>query len=154
MKLPVPALAHAFDLMVDLGPITEIGEGRGGQRRFIPILGGTVRGPRLNGHILNVGADWQTVHRDGLAWIDTRYAFQTHDGAVIEIINQGYRYGPAEVMARVAAGEPVDPADYTMRTVARLETGHSDYSWVNRTLFVGTGGRFAQQVRVALYAVE
>ena len=154
MNLPEPILTKVADVTVELGPITEMGPGRAGQRRIIPILGGTVSGERLSGRILNIGADWQTVHEGGLAWLDTRYAMETHDGAVIEIMNQGYRFGPAEVMARVARGEDVDPHDYSMRTVARLETGHPDYAWVNRTFFIATGGRLANQVRLALYTLD
>jgi hypothetical protein len=45
------------------------------------------------------------------------------DGAVIEIRNYGLRHGPAEVIAKLAAGEDVVPDQYYMRTHARLETG-------------------------------
>ena len=62
---------------------------RGGKRRIIPIIGGHVSGPHFSGKVLNIGADWQTVFEDGLAELDTRYAFATEDGAVIEIINYG-----------------------------------------------------------------
>lgn len=152
--LPTPSLRHVCDLFVSLDPIREMGAGRAGQRRIIPIVGGTVSGPRLNGRILDVGADWQTIFDGGMAELDTRYAMETDDGAVIEIINYGYRHGPAEVIAAVGRGEDVDPADYYMRTQARLETGDARYDWVNRTLFVGTGGRRAASVFVSLYAVE
>ena len=91
---------------------------------------------------------------DGVAELDTRYAMQTHDGAIIEIINYGYRHGPKEVIAAVARGEDVDPASYYMRTHARLETGDARYAWVNRTLFIGVGARDKQSVKVDLYAVE
>lgn len=151
--LPPPRLDPVCTLTVTLDPIMEMGPGRGGQRRIVPIVGGTVEGPRLAGRILNLGADWQTVFADGLAELDTRYAMETHDGAVIEIRNYGYRHGPADVLAAVTRGEAVDPARYYMRTHARLETGDARYAWVNRTLFVGVGGRSASAVRVALYAI-
>ena len=57
-------------------------------------------------------------------------------------------------MKRIAAGEDVDPSSYYMRTHARLETGHPDYQWVNKTLFVGVGGRFRSNVRLSLYEIE
>jgi len=41
-----------------------------------------------------------------------------------------------------------------MRTAARLETGHPDYAWVNRTVFVGTGARFPTAVQIDLFAVR
>lgn len=130
-----------------------MGAGRAGQRRIIPIIGGAVSGPRLNGRILDVGADWQTIFDSGLAELDTRYAMETGDGAVIEIVNYGFRHGPDEVIAAVARGEDVDPASYYMRTQARLETGDARYDWVNRTLFVGVGARQKQSVLMRLFAV-
>ena len=153
MDLPEPKLEHVCTLFVDLAPIREMGPGRAGQRRIIPIVGGRVEGPRLNGRILNLGADWQTIFQTGLAELDTRYAMETYDGALIEIINFGFRHGPEDVMKAVARGEDVDPASYYMRTHARLETGDHRYDWVNKSLFVGTGARQKQSVKVDLYAV-
>ena len=152
--LPTPSLRHVADFDIDLAPIEEMGDGRGGRRRIIPIVGGRVSGPAFSGEILNIGADWQTIFSSSLAELDTRYAFRTDDGAIIEIINFGYRHGPEAVMKRIAAGEDVDPADYYMRTHARLETGHPDYQWVNNTLFIGVGGRLKSSVRIALYAID
>jgi hypothetical protein len=149
-----PSLTHFCDLKVELADILEMGEGRAGQRRIIPIVGGTVTGPRIQGTILNLGADWQTVFRDGVAELDTRYAFKTDDGALIEIRNFGYRHGPADVLAAVARGEDVEPSEYYMRTHARLETGDPRYSWVNRMLFVGTGGRRKNAVEISLFVVD
>ncbi len=151
MKAPV--LTHFCDLAVDLAPIMELGPGRAGQRRIIPIVGGTVSG-RLTGRILNLGADWQTVFADGVADLDTRYAMETDDGAVIEVINRGIRHGPDGVIRRIAAGEDVDPSEYYMRTHATLETGDPRYDWVNRMLFIGTGGRYANQVRISLFSID
>ncbi len=154
MPLPRPTLNHVCQLKVDLDPIREMGAGRAGQRRIVPIVGGEVTGPRLSGRILNVGADWQTVFSGGLAELDTRYAMETHDGATIEIINYGYRHGPKTVLDALAHGDDVDPASYYMRTHARLETGDTRYDWVNRTLFIGVGARQKQSVRIDLYALE
>jgi hypothetical protein len=152
--LPAPNLRHICDLYVELDPIKEMGPGQAGQRRIIPIVGGRVEGPVLNGTILNLGADWQTIWANGVAELDTRYAFETDDGALIEIQNYGYRHGPAEVLAAIARGDEVDPSAYYMRTTARLETGAPRYEWVNKTLFSGVGARLAGQVVVSLYAVE
>ena len=152
--LPQPTLRHVADLTIKLDTIVEMGQGQGGTRRIIPIIGGQVSGPAFSGEIMNVGADWQTIFASGLAELDTRYAFRTDDGAVIEIRNFGYRHGPADVMQKVAAGEDVEPSQYYMRTHARLETGHPDYQWVNNTLFVGVGGRLKSSVMLSLYAVD
>lgn len=148
-----PQLEFACQLKVALGPIREMGSGRAGQRRIIPIIGGTVTGPKLSGRILNVGADWQTIFSDATAELDTRYAFETVDGALIEVRNYGFRHGPPDVIAAIARGEDVPHDSYYMRTQARLETGDARYDWVNRTLFVGTGAREAGRVTVDLYAI-
>ncbi len=153
MELPTPALEHICDLSVFLDPIREMGMGRAGNRRIIPIIGGTVTGSRINGKLLNLGADWQTIFDNGLAELDTRYAMETDDGATIEIINFGYRHGPDAVMQAVARGEDVDPAAYYMRTHARLETGDPRYDWVNKMLFVGVGARNKQSVAMRLYSI-
>ena len=149
-----PHLRPVCTLKVELGPIIEMGQGRAGKRRIIPIIGGTVEGPELSGTILNVGADWQTIFADGSADLDTRYAFETHDGAVIEVVNLGFRHGPPEVLERLAKGEEVSTDSYYMRTSARFETGDPRYQWVNKSIFVGTGMRKASAVEVAMFAVE
>lgn len=149
-----PELEHVCDLAVELAPIREMGLARAGRRRIIPIIGGRVTGPLIRGSILNLGADWQTVFHDEVAELDTRYAIETDDGATIEIVNFGYRHGPADVMAKLVRGENCDPADYYMRTHARLETGAERYAWVNRTLFVGTGARRAASVEISLFAIR
>tara|TARA_R110002012_G_scaffold77840_4_gene198338 strand:- start:11478 stop:11945 length:468 start_codon:yes stop_codon:yes gene_type:complete len=151
---PAPVLDPVCTLQVELGPIHEMGQGRGGLRRIVPIIGGSVEGPLLKGRILDVGADWQSVFSSGLAELDTRYAMQTHDGAVIEIRNYGFRHGPEEVIQAMARGESVDHQAYYMRTHARLETGDERYSWVNKTLFVGSGSRLPEAVVIELFAIR
>lgn len=154
MEIPAPQLRHAFRLRVELGAPMELGQGRAGVRRIIPIIGGKALGPDLTGEVLNLGADWQTIYPDGAAHLDTRYAVKTEDGAVIEIVNVGSRHGPADVIARLAKGEDVDPSSYYMRTAARLETGDDRYAWVNHMLFVCSGIRRASAVEIDYYVVE
>jgi hypothetical protein len=141
------------DLDVELDTLREMGQGRAGQRRIIPIVGGRASGPRLNGRILNLGADWQTVFHDGVAELDARYAVETDDGALVEVVNHGYRHGPPDVIERLRQGEDCAPDEYYMRTTARLESGDERYAWLNRLVFVGTGARLASTVRISLYEV-
>lgn len=79
MHNPPPVLDHACDLHVELGPIREMGRGRDGMRRIVPIIGGHFEGPLLIGQVLGIGADWQTGWADGLSELDTRYGLETHD---------------------------------------------------------------------------
>ena len=99
-----PELELFCRLEVDLAPIRELGSGRAGKRRIIPIIGGRASGPYVTGRILNLGADWQTVFADGVAELDTRYAIETEDGHTIEVKNFGYRHGAPEVIAALARG--------------------------------------------------
>ncbi len=153
LVLQPPVVRPFCTLEVELAPVLDLGGGRTGQRRVVPVVGGRVTG-RISGTILDVGADWQTVGADGVAELDARYAFRTDDGALVEIVNTGTRHGPPDVMARLAAGEPTPPEQYSMRSVARLESGHPDYRWLNRMVFVGTGARNGAAVQVDLYSVE
>lgn len=146
-------LEHVCDLTVELSPPHEVGTGGQGARRIIPIVGGHARGERLSGTILPVGADWQTVDADGVADLDARYAIQTDDGAVIEVLSQGVRQASPEVAARIASGEAVPPSEYYMRTAIRLHTGHPAYAWVNRALFIASGGKVGATVSLSVYKV-
>ena len=151
--MQAPQLRHLCDIRAELGAPMEKGDLAGRSVRIIPIKGGTVTGERLQGRVLDFGADWQTVYEDGYAELDTRYCLETHDGALIDIRNFGFRHGPADVMARVAAGEDVDPALYYMRTTPKFETGDKRYQWLNRMLLIGTGARFANAVVINIYEV-
>ena len=53
MTLPAPQLEHVCDLAVTIAPPVEVGHTPAGLRRMIPITGGTVTGPRLNGKVLD-----------------------------------------------------------------------------------------------------
>ena len=147
---PVALIEAVIDRPHELGHFSD------GLRRVIPITGGTVTGARLPG-----GADWQCVRPDGLAEIEARYTLAiTHvDGvaldteALVDIRNPGMRHGPPEVLARVAAGEDVDPALYYFRTTPQMRSGAEQLAWVNRTLFVARGRRLASRVEIEVFAV-
>ncbi len=149
-----PALTHAFDLVVNLAKPVEMGESPSGTRRIIPIVGGTASGPLIQGRILPIGADWQTVVAGGTADLDARYAIETDDGAVIEVVSQGLRHASPDVTRRIAEGEAVPPSAYYMRTMIRLETGAPAYDWVNRSLFLATGGKVGATVKLSVFRVD
>ena len=137
-----------------LAPPQELGETPLGRRRIIPITGGEFAGARLSGRVLAGGADWQIVRRDGVAELEARYTLQTSDGALIYVSNSGYRHGPAEVLRRLSAGEPVDPSAYYMRTTPRFETGEERYAWLNRIVCVASGARRAAEVELQVFEVQ
>jgi hypothetical protein len=154
--LPDPSLTlqPLFRAEIALAVPLEVGDTPTGRRRIIGITGGSFAGERLQGRILAGGADWQIVRADGVAWLDARYTMATHDGALIHVDNRGYRHGPPEVLARLAAGEPVDPASYYMRTTPWFETGDARYAWLNRVVCVATGARHADGVVLNVFEVQ
>ena len=147
-----PLARFSVDLVA---PIWELGATSDlGKRRIIPITGGHFEGPRFKGKILNNGADWQVVTADGLAIIDTRYLLETDDGALVYLRTEGFRYGPPDVMNKVAAGEDVDPGLYQFRITLRFETSAPQYAWLNRTLAVGSAMRLGQAVVYQAYEIK
>ncbi len=143
----------AFEALIEVGPIQEVGHAPKGARRMIPILGGRFSGPRIEGVILPGGADWQLLRSDGVAEIEALYTMKTSDGTMIYIVNKGYRHGPKEVMSRLAAGEIVSPDEYYFRTTPFFEVEDGPYAWLNRTLMIGTGERTKDAVRIRFYEV-
>jgi hypothetical protein len=134
-------LTHMADFTIQIGPPITIGETQKGLRRVIPILGGTIAGPRLDGTILAAGADYQLIRPDGYTTLDARYTARMGDGAMIYIVNTGVRFGPPEVMSRILNGEIVDPALLYFRTTPRFEPASAEYRWLIRPLFLATGAR-------------
>ena len=149
-----PTLELLGRFRAELGGPLELGHTVWGRRRVIPIADGDFEGPELRGTILPGGADWQVVHPDGMATIDTRYTLQTHDGALISVATQGVRHGPPAVLARIAAGELVDPADYYFRVSIRYEVAEAEYAWLNRIVAVASAIRLANAVAYDAYVVR
>jgi hypothetical protein len=143
-----------FTISAELEGITSLGRTPYGERRVIGILGGSVRGPKLNGRIIPGGADWQIIRTDGAADIKARYIIETDDGARIMVNSEGLRHGPPEIMERLARGDNVDPAHYYFRTVMRFETADAKFDWLNRILALARGRREARAVRLEVYEVE
>jgi len=139
---------------ITIGEVQEVGETHLGQRRIIPITGGTFEGPGLGGTILPGGADWQVIRADGTAALEARYTMQADSGALIYVVNTGFRHGPPEVLARLAAGEEVDPALYYFRASPLFETADPDLAWLNQTIFVASGRRRVDAVLLDVYAVR
>jgi Protein of unknown function (DUF3237) len=143
-----------FTIEAELAPLLDLGRTPVGERRIIGILGGTVRGPKLSGRVLPGGADWQVIRADGAADISARYTLESDSGARILVNSDGLRHGPAEVLAALTRGEPLDPSAYYFRTVMRFETSDQSFDWMNRILAIAYGERLASAVKLNVYEVE
>jgi hypothetical protein len=148
---PTLAVRPLFEAEVELAEILSLGRTPLGERRVVNILGGTVRGERLSGRIRPGGADWQIVRGDGAADIDARYTLETDGGALIQVTSQGLRHGPPDVLARLAAGDPVDPTAYYFRTALRFETSDGALDWLNRILAIALGARRPNAVHLRAF---
>lgn len=150
---PPPALTYAFSVTATVGAPVEQGEVDGGRRRFIPITGGTVTGPRLTGTVLNGGGDWQTIMPAGLTRIEAHYFLKAADGTVIEVTNPGVRVADPAVIERIARGEAVDPSLYYFRTTPSFRVRKGPYDWLQRAVFVARGARHPDRVVIDYYIV-
>ena len=148
-----PALELLFQVKAKLGDPIHISKVPLGERRFIPIIGGSFIGERLSGEILPGGADWQLVRPDGSAFLHARYTLRTKDNAFIYIENQGIRWANPDVLEQLARGDIVDPSKYYFRTTPRFETGAEKYLWLNNIISICSGVRLADAVIIDFYSV-
>ncbi|MFO7965342.1 MAG: DUF3237 domain-containing protein [Desulfobacterales bacterium] len=124
-----------------------------GIRMIYPVKGGSISGPELNGTLLPFGADWLLMRPDGACEIDVRITIKTHDDAFIHVWYRGILLVSPEVMARVQAGEEVDPSEYYFRTTPVFETGSEKYGWLNRIVCVGIGKIAVSKVVYRIYRI-
>jgi Protein of unknown function (DUF3237) len=149
-----PELEFLYEATGRLGAPIPIGQTPDGTRRIIPILeGGRVEGPLIKGALLGNAADWQLTRPDGVTIADAIYALRTDDDVIIQIRNRGLRHGPPEVMRRLAAGETVDPAEYYFRTVPEFIAPAGRYEWLNRSIYICAGARYATSIRLWVWRV-
>jgi hypothetical protein len=152
-KIPTPPLVLVTEILAQVAPPIEMGDGPTGARRIIPIIGGNASGPRLNGKILPGGADFQLIRHDNLTEIQAQYMIETPTGARIYIENTGLRHASPENMDRLKRGETVDPALVYFRSTPRFETASADFAWMERSIFVCSGARFPDFVQFSVFQV-
>jgi hypothetical protein len=148
-----PHLEFFCELKVTIAPAIVVGETSHGTRRIINITGGQVTGPKIKGEILNGGADWQVVRKDGVTEVEAHYQLRTDDGTVIYIKNEGVRVATPEVAAKIARGETVSADQYYFRTSPRFEAPVGKYAWINDTIFICAGVRKADSVVLQVWRV-
>jgi Protein of unknown function (DUF3237) len=150
---PVLQTRYVFTIAAEIGEVTSAGETGTGVRRIIPIIGGEVRGEKVNGKVLGFGADFQIIRPNELIDLEAKYAFETDDGAVVYVENKGIRFGPVELLQKLKRGEPVDPGLIYFRTVPRFETGAEKYRWLMENLFVASAARHPDRVVIDVHQV-
>ncbi|MBR1158450.1 DUF3237 domain-containing protein [Bradyrhizobium elkanii] len=144
---------YVFTITARIAEVTSAGDIGSGVRRIIPIIGGEVRGEKVNGKVLSFGADFQIIRPNELIELEAKYAFETDDGAVVYVENKGIRFGPVELLQKLKRGEPVDPKLIYFRTVPKFETGAENYRWLMQHIFVGSAARYADRVVIDVHQV-
>jgi len=120
-----PQLEFAFEARVEIGDPLSVGRTHvGGERRLVPILGGTVEGPRVAGRVVPGGADWQVIGDAGEVRLVARYALELEDGTLVAVTNSGIVRG---------AGE-----GRYFRTTATFEVAEGPHAWLGLSVFVST----------------
>jgi hypothetical protein len=133
---------HLFDIVVDLGPRLNIGQGPIGRRMLFGAEGGSFEGPKLRGAVLSGGGDWALFRADGSMTLDVRLTLRTHDDALIHMTYGGRWIISVDVQSDIADPHKkyqVDPGHYYFRTNPLFETGAKQYAWLNDIVCVGRG---------------
>lgn len=128
VPVDMPQLEHVMTVRATVDAMMSMGKTPQGERRVVPINGGTFEGPGLKGTILPGGEDWQLIREDGVMELDARYWLRTDDGAVIRVHNQ-------VLSASAPAGE--GKKRYA-RSSVRFEAPLGKYDWLNKAVYVGT----------------
>jgi hypothetical protein len=136
---------------VEVGNPSTIDAGPCG-RRVVPITGGRVSG-EWTGLVLPGGADWQNIWPDGRLDLEARYALDIDGHGLVEVLSQGVRHGPPEVLAALGRGEAVDPSLYYFRTSMRFRTAAPGLARLNAILAVAKGAREKNLVRLAVFEI-
>ena len=132
------SLEHILTMKAALhNPPEVIGPTPEGLRLNLYIAGGEVSGPRINGKVLPVGADWLTVRSDGVGVLDIRATLETDDGALIYVAYQGMADAGEDGYQKFLDGNI--PPRVPIRGAPRFQTSHPDYLWLNRIQCLNVG---------------
>src|SRR6185312_13832137 len=132
-----PGLTFLASIAVEVSEPIEVGETAEGVRRIIPITGGTVTGPQLNGRVLAGGADFQLLRSATLTELEAKYAIETDAGERTYINNFGTRTGSPEDIAALVRNEPVPPERIYFRCSPRALAGGPEWSWLSSRILLG-----------------
>jgi hypothetical protein len=143
---PVPRVEFAFEERVTLSPTVEMGETALGARRFIPITGGTVAGPKLTGVVQPGGWDFQlTYAASHCTQLSADYFLKAEEGTLIHVFNEGL----------------VCPEGPRAMFRPKLEAPQGKYQWMTHSTFVATleleysagSDKKVEAVRIRFYQV-
>ena len=121
-----PKVEFVFEERVTLAPATVLGETALGHRQYIPITGGTIAGPKLQGRVIPGGWDFQLRYAGGCGTLSADYFLEASDGTVIHILNESFSCG---------LGGPNGERSFFR---PRFEAPKGPHEWLTRGTFVAT----------------
>jgi hypothetical protein len=122
----VPTVEFVFEERVTLAPATVLGETALGHRQYIPITGGTIAGPKLQGRVIPGGWDYQLRYEGGCGTLTADYFLEASDGTVIHILNESFSCGFTGPNGERSFFRP------------RFEAPKGPHEWLTRGTFVAT----------------
>ena len=106
--------------------------------RIVNVRGGWAEGPKIRAKIIAPSADWLQPLVSGVTRIDVRLTMLTDDEHLIYMSYNGVIAHSEQSAAKIAAGEPITPADGVYFVAApTFRTGSEKYQWLNRVQAVG-----------------
>ncbi|TYL49240.1 DUF3237 domain-containing protein [Marinomonas sp. IMCC 4694] len=148
-----PRLEYAFTLIARIGAARSAGKGVSGERLHIPITGGHITGPKLQGRILPGGSDWPVIRHDGHSAVEAHYSIETEDGTLIYVVNKALRRSTPEVLARLRAGDNVPPDEFYFRGAPVFDVPDGSHQWLRESVFVCTIEPQGDAIAIAVYEV-
>jgi hypothetical protein len=121
-----PYVEFAFEERVTIDDAVVIGDTALGHRQYIPITGGTVTGPKLNGVVVPGGRDYQLWQSNGCGSLSADYFLRTDDGTIIHILNESFSCTADQAKGIRSFLRP------------RFEAPKGKYEWMTTSTFVAT----------------
>jgi hypothetical protein len=121
-----PQVEFVFEERVTLAPPVVLGETALGHRQYIPITGGTIAGPRLNGRVIPGGWDFQLRYEGGCGTLTADYFLEADDGTVIHILNESFNCGIGTGDGQRSFFRP------------KFEAPEGPHDWLTRGSFIAT----------------
>lgn len=127
---PAPSVPteYVFTIEAAISGALQMGPSADGERRSVPITGGSFSGKDLRGEVIPGGADYQLTRSDGTTFITAVYMIRTDDGALINVVNEGYIVPP----------NTNGNAQTYFRTTPKFTAPNGKYGWLNSTVFVSS----------------
>jgi hypothetical protein len=108
-----------------------------GQRMIFNTTGGTIKGPKIRGTIVDPSGDWLMPMPDGSLRLDVRATIKTAEGEFILVEYNGVIVVSKEVTERLSKDEKITYRDAYFLRAPRFTTASKTYDWLNKTQAIG-----------------